>query len=182
MALAVAVEPGSKHHQQRYIILAAVAERVISAWCPPVMVLSGQPLSVEQARLASFELNGRLDMWALITNGDTLTWGNLPTHNMVPLLTAEYPDATIFRSVEICHNEFGALAFAKEWVQTGEQTIEREDGTTTTQPIYELRSVGNTHALEGDELVVRDKMGDVIGTFAMEVSHEPVGRGEGLPV
>ena len=117
-------------------------------------------------------------MWAIKhPDGTTETRGALPSTNLRDALAREFPQAIIYRSLKPCHNEFGALAFAKHWVQTGEREITLEDGATVTEPIMVCERVGNTYAMEGDQLTVRDTMGSILGQFQMEVVYAPEGSG-----
>lgn len=116
-------------------------------------------------------------MWIIQEpNGTLHDRGNLPSHNLLPALLEQFPGARILRSLEPCHNEFGALAFAKEWIQDGEREISvtAEDGTVTTitEPVMVLRRVPNTYTLDGTTLTVLSEAGAVLGTFPMEVMHD----------
>lgn len=111
-------------------------------------------------------------MWAIVKDGVLIgTRGNLPSHDLVTVLRQAYSDAVIWRSVEVCHDAFGALAFAKQWVP---RQIEKTDaeGVTYTETVSELEPVGNTIEFSDGHLIVRDKMGAVIGSFKMEIAHD----------
>lgn len=117
-------------------------------------------------------------MWIIQEQDGTLhDRGNLPSHNLLPALLEQFPDATIYRSKKPCHNEFGALAFAKEWVQDGEREYTTTDAegneATVTEPVMVLKRVENTYAIEQNMLVVRDKVGELLGQFEMEVVFAP---------
>lgn len=100
-------------------------------------------------------------------------------------LKKTYPEAIIYRTKDECVNEFCSLAFAEEWVDTdpievevpriGEdgQPVKNENGSFLKDKIVEpgpqkLVSVGNTYTLDGEQVAVRDKMGNVLRSFAVE--------------
>lgn len=90
---------------------------------------------------------------------------------MIDVLRDQFPDATIYRSVTECVNEFCALAFAQKWVSHEIEKID-ENGETVTETISELEPAGNTFELDGLTAIVRDKMGAVLGSFEMEIAHD----------
>lgn len=116
-------------------------------------------------------------MWIIQeANGTLHDRSALPSQNMLGLFRGQFPGARILRSLEPCHNEFGALAFAKEWIQDGERAISvtAEDGTVTTitEPVMVLRRVPNTYTLNGTTLEVLSEAGAVLGTFPLEVVYD----------
>lgn len=123
------------------------------------------------------ELNGRVNMW-IIQHPDKSCEqrGAFPTMDMVPILSAQFPDAVIYRSKTVCHNEFGAAAYVKEWVQDGEREVITTDAegneVKTIEPIMVLNRVENPYTIEDGRLVVRDMMGAELISFPMEVVYD----------
>jgi hypothetical protein len=117
-------------------------------------------------------------MW-IIKNQDGTCYdrGNLSSYDLLPILLPKFKDSTIYRTKEECHNEFGALAFAQNWEQAGEQeeiVIDDEGNETIIKhPIMVLKSAENTYAVEGSNVVVRDKLGAELGRFELEKVYDP---------
>lgn len=116
-------------------------------------------------------------MWIIQQPDGTLfDRGNLPSTNILSALQEEFPQARIYRSKKPCHNEFGALAFVKEWVQDGEREVVtlNEEGNEVrhTEPIMALRRRENPYAIEGTSVVVYDADGNTLGSFDLEVVYD----------
>jgi hypothetical protein len=125
-------------------------------------------------------------MW-LIQQGDRLeVRANAPDHNLQDVLRAEFPDARILRSKKRIINDVNALVFAVVYLpgelvevevpvldEAGRPVLD-DDGNPVVEKQETIgpgvaRPIGNTQALEGDELVVRSPAGDELGRWPFEV-------------
>jgi hypothetical protein len=117
-------------------------------------------------------------MWIIVKpDGAHEDRGNLSSIDLLPTLLPKFKDAVIYRTKEECHNEFGALAFAQNWEQAGEReeiVIDDEGNETIIKhPIMVLKSAENTYAVEGSNVVVRDKLKAELGRFELEKVYDP---------
>lgn len=124
-------------------------------------------------------------MWIVETKDEVKQYSNLSSETSMELmLLSRYPKARIFKSVEECHNEFGALAFAEEWVdgeltkeqrpkidESGELVLDSDNNPIMEEvevPTKKLQSAGNTWEFIEPNVVVKDKNGDILATFLFE--------------